>query len=72
MYRNPFSDGEIESRQAAVRGILEERGLAGAVFAAPESVFWLTGLDHWGYFAPTSSSSRSMAAPCWSPAPWNA
>jgi Xaa-Pro dipeptidase len=52
MYRNPFSDGEIESRQAAVRGILEERGLAGAVFAAPESVFWLTGLDHWGYFAP--------------------
>ena len=20
--------------------------------AAPENVFWLTGLDHWGYFAP--------------------
>jgi Xaa-Pro dipeptidase len=52
MYRNPFSDGEIAARQAAVRKILEERGLAGAVFAAPESVFWLTGLDHWGYFAP--------------------
>src|SRR5262245_24554470 len=52
MHRNPFSDGEIEARQAAVRKILAERGLAGAVFAAPESVFWLTGLDHWGYFAP--------------------
>src|SRR3954469_14143568 len=52
MYRNPFSDGEIESRQAAVRSLLVQRGLAGAVFAAPESVFWLTGLDHWGYFAP--------------------
>ena len=52
MHRNPFSDGEIDDRQAAVRKILEERGLAGAVFAAPESVFWLTGLDHWGYFAP--------------------
>src|SRR5262245_24823921 len=52
MYRNPFSDGEIDGRQATVRKILGERGLAGAVFAAPESVFWLTGLDHWGYFAP--------------------
>jgi Xaa-Pro dipeptidase len=52
MHRNPFSDGEIAGRQAAVRRMLAGRGLAGAVFAAPESVFWLTGLDHWGYFAP--------------------
>jgi Xaa-Pro dipeptidase len=52
MHRNPFSDYEIESRQAAVRRILAGRGLAGALFASPESVFWLTGLDHWGYFAP--------------------
>jgi Xaa-Pro dipeptidase len=52
MYRNPFSDREIDSRQTAVRTALAERGLVGAVLAAPESVFWLTGLDHWGYFAP--------------------
>lgn len=52
MHRNPFSAGEIESRLSRVRAELEGRGLAAAVFAAPESVFWLTGLDHWGYFAP--------------------
>ena len=52
MYRNPFSDREIENRQVQMRAALAGRGLAGAVFAAPETVFWLTGLDHWGYFAP--------------------
>ena len=52
MHRNPFSAGEIESRLARVRAGLATRGLAAAVFAAPENVFWLTGLDHWGYFAP--------------------
>jgi Xaa-Pro dipeptidase len=52
MHRNPFSAGEIDARLVRVRAELEARGLAAAVFAAPESVFWLTGLDHWGYFAP--------------------
>ena len=50
--QEPFSAGEIESRLARVRAGLATRGLAAAVFAAPENVFWLTGLDHWGYFAP--------------------
>src|SRR5262245_23041437 len=52
MYKNPFSDNEIENRQFRIRAALAAQGLAGAVFAAPETVFWLTGLDHWGYFAP--------------------
>jgi Xaa-Pro dipeptidase len=52
MHRNPFSAAEIDARQQRVRAALAARGLAAAVFAAPESVFWLTGLDHWGYFAP--------------------
>jgi Xaa-Pro dipeptidase len=52
MHRNPFSPGEIESRLRRVRGAIGARGLAAAIFAAPETVFWLTGLDHWGYFAP--------------------
>jgi len=52
MYRNPFSDREIENRHAQMRTALAGQGLAGAVFAAPETVFWLTGLDHWGFFAP--------------------
>lgn len=52
MENNPFSDAEIASRLDRVRAALSARGLAGGVFASPENVFWLTGLDHWGYFAP--------------------
>jgi Xaa-Pro dipeptidase len=52
MHDNPFSDAELTRRLSAFRAILAERGLDGAVVAAPENVFYLTGLDHWGYFAP--------------------
>lgn len=52
MHDNPFSDAEIARRLSAFRTKLAERKLDGAVVAAPENVFYLTGLDHWGYFAP--------------------
>jgi Xaa-Pro dipeptidase len=52
MFRNPFSDEELARRVAAVRAEMAARDLDVAVFSAPESVFYLTGLDHWGYFAP--------------------
>lgn len=52
MHDNPFSDAEIERRLSAFRAELSARKLDGAVVAAPENVFYLTGLDHWGYFAP--------------------
>jgi Xaa-Pro dipeptidase len=52
MHRNPFSDAEIARRLAAIREDMAERQLDVAVFSVPESVFYLTGLDHWGYFAP--------------------
>ena len=52
MDRNPFSEAEIDGRLAKVRAALTERELDAAVFASPENVFYLTGLDHWGYFAP--------------------
>lgn len=52
MEANPFSDAEIATRHVRVRDALAARGLAAGVFASPENVFWLTGLDHWGYFAP--------------------
>ncbi|WP_119387780.1 M24 family metallopeptidase [Taklimakanibacter lacteus] len=52
MHANPFSAWEIEQRIARVRAELERRKLDAAVFASPENVFYLTGLDHWGYFAP--------------------
>src|SRR2546426_766910 len=52
MDRNPFTDDEISGRLARVRAALAQRELDAAIFASPESVFYLTGLDHWGYFAP--------------------
>jgi Xaa-Pro dipeptidase len=52
MQDNPFSDAELARRLKAFRAELAVRGLDGAVVAAPENVFYLTGLDHWGYFAP--------------------
>ncbi|WP_394892405.1 M24 family metallopeptidase [Mesorhizobium sp. AaZ16] len=52
MDRNPFSEAEIAGRLARVRDALAERELDAAIFASPENVFYLTGLDHWGYFAP--------------------
>jgi Xaa-Pro dipeptidase len=52
MHDNPFSDEEIKRRLAKVRAELSRRKLDAAIFASPENVFYLTGLDHWGYFAP--------------------
>lgn len=52
MHSNPFSDAEIDQRLRRVRAGLESKGLDAAIFASPENVFYLTGLDHWGYFAP--------------------
>ena len=49
---NPFSAEELAGRLRRVRAEMEARGLDAAVIAAPENVFYLTGLDHWGYFAP--------------------
>src|SRR5947208_9260006 len=52
MHDNPFSDGEVDNRLNAFRDHLVDRRLEAAIVAAPENVFYLTGLDHWGYFAP--------------------
>jgi Xaa-Pro dipeptidase len=52
MFRNPFDQKEILERVAALRTRLHAAELEAAVVASPENVFYLTGLDHWGYFAP--------------------
>ncbi|MDW6023456.1 Xaa-Pro peptidase family protein [Mesorhizobium sp. BAC0120] len=52
MERNPFSEAEIAARLSKVRASMAERELDTAIFASPENIFYLTGLDHWGYFAP--------------------
>lgn len=52
MDRNPFSREEIARRIGRLREAIGGRDLDAAVFASPENIFYLTGLDHWGYFAP--------------------
>lgn len=52
MFRNPFDDAELAARLARLRQRIGERQLDAGVISAPENVFYLTGLDHWGYFAP--------------------
>jgi Xaa-Pro dipeptidase len=47
-----FSDAEFYGRLAAVRAAMDQQGLFACLVSAPENVFYLTGLDHWGYFAP--------------------
>ncbi|WP_274424387.1 M24 family metallopeptidase [Chelativorans sp. YIM 93263] len=52
MFANPFTDEELGRRLEAVRRAMEERGLDMLLLSTPENIFYLTGLDHWGYFAP--------------------
>ena len=48
----PFTEDEFNDRLAAVRRRMGERDVDIALISTPENVFYLTGLDHWGYFAP--------------------
>lgn len=48
---DPFPPEELARRLAMVRNRMAERGLDGLVVSVPESIYYLTGLDHWGFFA---------------------
>lgn len=52
MFANPFTDEELGHRLEAVRRAMQARGLDMVLLSTPENIFYLTGLDHWGYFAP--------------------
>jgi len=52
MHSNPFSDIELARRLAAVRDRMAAQDLDLLLLSTPENIFYLTGLDHWGYFAP--------------------
>ncbi len=52
MHANPFTDAELAARVSRVRAAMQARGLDLLLLSAPENIFYLTGLDHWGYFAP--------------------
>jgi len=47
-----FTRSEYDARLASVRQNMAGRNLDLLLLSAPENIFYLTGLDHWGYFAP--------------------
>ncbi|MFC6669424.1 M24 family metallopeptidase [Marinobacterium aestuariivivens] len=46
-----FDDAEYERRRREVREAMTARGLDACLIASPENIYYLTGLDHQGYFA---------------------
>ena len=47
----PFPQEELERRLSKVSGILDANNLDGIIISVPENIYYLTGLDHWGFFA---------------------
>jgi len=47
----PFPGDELERRTTSVRRSLVEQRLDALVVSVPENIYYLTGLDHWGFFA---------------------
>lgn len=54
MTRSTFTASEYAARVAAVRVAMRERGLDALLMTSPENIFYLTGLNHLGYFAFTA------------------
>ena len=46
-----FPEEELEQRLASVRQVMKQRGLDALLVSVPENIYYLTGLDHWGFFA---------------------
>ena len=46
-----FPDEEYQRRWACVRESMSHRGFDACLISSPENVYYLTGLDHQGYFA---------------------
>jgi Xaa-Pro dipeptidase len=47
-----FDEEEYRARLAAVRARMAAQRVEVCLLSTPENIFYLTGLDHWGYFAP--------------------
>jgi Xaa-Pro dipeptidase len=48
----PVSDAEHAARLAALRRRMQAQNLDLVLVSQPDNIFYLTGLDHWGYFVP--------------------
>ena len=51
MDHNVFPATELNQRLAETRRIMKNRDLDALVVSVPENIYYLTGLDHWGFFA---------------------
>ena len=49
-----FTDEEFEGRLKRVRSVIADSELDACIITNPENVYYLTGLNHQGYFAYTS------------------
>src|SRR4051794_19424717 len=48
-----FDEEEFAERRRALRAVMRERGLDALLVVGPENVYYLTGLNHQGYFSLT-------------------
>ena len=46
-----FPPKELDKRLTNVRTAMAARKIDGLLIASPENIYYLTGLDHWGFFA---------------------
>lgn len=51
MSETAFPPEELARRRATLTEQMDEHGLDGLVVSLPENIYYLTGLDHWGFFA---------------------
>ncbi len=58
-----FPADELAGRLERVRFAMAEAGLDGLIVAVPENIYYLTGLDHWGFFAYLSYPDRPARGP---------
>ncbi len=47
----PFPSEEFEERRQRVRAAMQTHGIDALLISTPENIYYLTGLDHMGYFA---------------------
>lgn len=50
-FTEAFPREELDNRLKAVQSVLCQKGFDGCVVSVPENIYYLTGLNHWGYFA---------------------
>ena len=51
MDHNVFPETELNQRLAVVREMMKAQDLDALLVSVPENIYYLTGLDHWGFFA---------------------